>query len=100
MKSGKLTHGPPPHATRISDMRNLGPKSEAMLAAAGIATPQALATCGAVAAFIALKRAGQPVSLNALWAIEGALSDRDWRDVARNDKLRLLAELDARGVRV
>lgn len=35
-----------------------------------------------------------------LWAMEGALSDRDWREVVREDKLRLLTELEARGVRL
>lgn len=85
-------------AQRLSDMRNLGPKSEAMLVAAGIHTPAQLEACGAVETFIALKQAGQAVSLNMLWAMEGALSNRDWRDVARDDKLRLLMELEARGV--
>ena len=85
-------------AQRLSDMRNLGPQSETMLVAAGIPTPARLKTCGAVEAFIALKQTGQTVSLNMLWAMEGALSDRDWRDVVREDKLRLLTELEARGV--
>ncbi|HZW23799.1 TfoX/Sxy family protein [Noviherbaspirillum sp.] len=87
-------------AQHLSDLRNLGPKSAEMLAAAGIRTPDALAERGALDAFIALKQAGLPASLNLLWALEGALSDRDWRTVARDDKLRLLTELEARGVRI
>jgi len=85
---------------RLSDMRNFGPKSEEMLAAAGIRTPAELRERGAINAFIALKHAGKAVSLNMLWAIEGALTGRDWREVARDEKLRLLMELDARGVHV
>jgi DNA transformation protein and related proteins len=87
-------------AQRLSQLRNLGPKSEEMLAAIRIRTPDELAARGAIAAFIALKQAGLPASLNMLWALEGALSGRDWREVARDDKLRLLTELEAQGVKV
>jgi len=71
-----------------------------MLAAVSISSPGELVARGAIEAFIALKQAGLPASLNMLWALEGALSDRDWREVARDDKLRLLTELEARGVKV
>lgn len=87
-------------ARQLSDLRNLGPKSAEMLAAVDIRMPEELARRGAAGAFIALKQAGLPASLNMLWALEGALSDRDWREVARDDKLRLLTELEARGVKV
>lgn len=87
-------------ANRLSDMRNLGPKSEAMLTSAGIQSPAQLAALGAVDAYALLVQSGQAVSLNMLWALEGALTDRDWRDVARHDKLRLLTELEARGVHI
>lgn len=85
---------------RLSDMRNLGPKSEAMLTDAGIHSPAQLAELGAVDAYALLKQSRKAVSLNMLWALEGALNDRDWRNVARHDKLRLLTELEARGVHV
>jgi DNA transformation protein and related proteins len=84
--------------TPLSRLANLGPKSAQMLAAIGIHDRETLAARGAVGAFIAVRAAGQPASLNLLWAMEGALSGRDWRDVARHDKLRLLLELEARGV--
>ena len=87
-------------AQHLSDLRNLGPKSEEMLAAVHIRTPDDLTRAGAIAAFIALKQSGAAVSLNMLWALEGALNDRDWREVARDDKLRLLTELEARGVKI
>ena len=69
-----------------------------MLACVGIHTQAELAQRGAIGTFIALKRAEQPASLNMLWALEGALSDRHWRDVARDDRLRLLTELEAHGI--
>lgn len=85
------THAP-------STLLNLGPKSDAMLASVGIHTHADLRACGAVGAFIRLKQADQVASLNLLWAMEGALSDRHWRDVAKHDRLRLLVELEERGV--
>lgn len=81
----------------LPDLPNLGPRSVAMLEAIGILTHAELAAFGAIDAYIALKMAGQPATLNLLWALEGALTDRDWRQVARDDKLRLLTELELRG---
>ena len=69
---------------RIRDMRNLGPAIERMLTEVGIATPDALRAAGAAEAFRRLTGRGG-ASRNALHAMEGALGDRDWRDVARDD---------------
>lgn len=76
-------------------MRNLGPRSREMLAKAGIVSDAQLKAMGAVAAFIAVKRAGGKPSLNLLWALEGALTNRDWKEVARRDRLSLLTQLEA-----
>ncbi|MFC5460386.1 TfoX/Sxy family protein [Massilia niabensis] len=79
---------------RIEDMAGLGPKSAYMLARAGITTEKELRIAGSVQAFIAVKRTGQPASLNLLWALEGALTGRHWKDVARIERTRLLIALD------
>jgi DNA transformation protein len=79
---------------RIEELQGLGPASAAMLSRAGIATAEALRALGAVQAFAAVKRAGEPASLNLLWALEGALTGRHWRDVARTERTRLLLALD------
>lgn len=78
----------------LSKLRNLGGRSQDMLAAAGITTASQLRAKGAAAAFMAVKRAGCTPSLNLLWAIEGALTDRDWKEVAREDRLSLLTQLE------
>ena len=78
----------------IKNLRNLGPRSAKMLAKAGIISNKALRALGSVAAFLAVKRAGCSPSLNLLWALEGALTDRDWKEVARDDRLGLLLELE------
>lgn len=73
----------------------LGPKSLAMLTAAGIHGLADLERLGAVRAYLRGKAAGQNASLNLLWAIEGALTGQDLRVVAREERGRLLLELDA-----
>jgi len=79
----------------IESLANLGPKSAAMLANVGVTTLEELRALGAVAAYIRAKRAGHnKVSLNLLWALEGALIGMHWRDVAREHRTRLLMALE------
>jgi DNA transformation protein len=85
---------PLPDASELRALPNLGPASERMLHAAGIHTPAALRALGAVPAFVAVRQAGQQPSLNLLWALEGALSDRDWKSVAQQERTALLMQLD------
>lgn len=88
---------------RIRDLRNLGPRSEALLEQVGIRSAEALRRHGAVAAFVALRRSGATRSLNMLWAMAGALDPwpegRHWRDVAAGEqRLALLLAVDAAGL--
>ncbi|MGW5260257.1 TfoX/Sxy family protein [Microbispora sp. NPDC004025] len=80
---------------KLEDMRNLGPKSGEWLGRVGIDNPERLAELGAVEAYRRLRDAGTPgLSLNALWAMDGALEDVDWRLIPAERKRELLAELD------
>ncbi|MBI5919516.1 MAG: TfoX/Sxy family protein [Nitrosomonadales bacterium] len=83
--------------SQLADLPNFGPKSQQMLAQAGIHTLEQLRELGAVRAYLQVKRSGACSSLNLLWAMEGALSGRHWQVVAREDWLRLLLELDEIG---
>lgn len=65
-----------------------------MLAAAGITTEIQLQTHGAAKAFVAVRQTGYKPSLNLLWAIEGALTNRDWKEVAKEDRLSLLMQVE------
>lgn len=78
----------------MGTLRNLGPASLKMLAAAGISSEEDLRVLGSVAAYLAVKRTGANASLNLLWALEGALTGRDWRVVAREERTALLLHLD------
>lgn len=84
-------------APSIADLPGLGPKSQAMLAAAGIRSVAQLRRLGAVGAYARVKASGVNASLNLLWALEGALTGLDWRVVAREHRLSLLLALEAHG---
>ena len=77
----------------IAGLQNLGPRSQQMLAGAGIRSVEQLRKLGAVAAYVKVKRTGAPVSLNLLWALEGALSGLPWQEVARVHRTSLLLAL-------
>jgi len=84
---------------RIRDLRNLGARSEQLLAAIGVLDVEELRRRGAVRAFAELKRAGVTSSLNMFWALAGALEPwpegSHWREVARGDsRLSLLLSLE------
>lgn len=49
---------------------------------------------GSVAVYVKASRAGQGVSLNLLWALEGALTGVHWQQVAREHRTRLLMALE------
>ncbi|MBK8064489.1 MAG: TfoX/Sxy family protein [Betaproteobacteria bacterium] len=80
----------------IAEMKGLGPKSQAMLARAGIVTVAQLRRLGSVEAYLRTKRANDGVSLNLLWGLESALSGEPWREVARKHRTTLLLALDDR----
>jgi len=78
-------------------LRGLGPKSRSALEKIGIESRAQLIEKGAIATYLMLKNqlTDFAPSLNFLYALVGAIEDRDWREVAKNDKLRLLTELQA-----
>lgn len=81
------------HDTLIG-LPNLGPRSVAWLAAAGITHLAQLQGLGAVRAFVRARAHNRGLSLNLLWALEGALTGRHWRDVAEADRTSLLMALE------
>lgn len=91
--------GKPPLAepyASLAALPNLGPASARWLVAAGITTPADLRALGAVAAFrrVAMHRAGD-VSLNLLYALEGALRGARWDQLPAEVRDALRAAADA-----
>ena len=80
---------------KLRELKGLGPTTEKQLAAIGITTPDELRAIGAVEAFIRLKRNGDITpSINFLYAMIGALEDRSWLDIAKNEKESILMSLE------
>lgn len=76
----------------LAGLRNLGPRTAAMLREVGIETPDELAALGAVIAWRRLRfRFGRRVTRIALYALAGAMTGDDWRHLPEPMK----AELDA-----
>ena len=80
---------------KITALPNLGPKSQAMLAAAGITTLAELRALGAIPAYVRVKASGANASLNLLWALEGVLCGQPWQVVAKEHRTSLLLALDS-----
>ena len=75
---------------------NIGPVSKRMLASAGIKSIETLRRLGSIEAYRRVRAHDPRASLNLLWALEGALTGRPWEDVARNDRLSLMLQLENR----
>ncbi|MGE0115700.1 MAG: TfoX/Sxy family DNA transformation protein [Steroidobacteraceae bacterium] len=84
----------PSQDLELAELRNLGPKSAAMLASVGITTLAELRKRGAVAAYVAVKRERSGASLNLLYALVGMLEDCDWKTVQRERKLELMLAVE------
>ncbi|MDP2694351.1 MAG: TfoX/Sxy family protein [Gallionella sp.] len=78
----------------LASLPNLGPKSQQVMAKAGISSVEQLRKIGSVAAYVRAKRTGANVSLNLLWALEGTLSGLRWQEVARDHRTSLLLALE------
>ena len=78
----------------LTDLPNIGPKTAAMLQEVGIDTVEALRSVGAIGAYRRLKFSfPRQVSLNALWALHGALTGVPWTTLEPAEKRRLRAAL-------
>jgi DNA transformation protein len=79
---------------RLTELSGIGPATAEWLMRAGFADTDALRKAGSVNAYQRCLQAGHPENLNLLWALDGALTGRDWREVARTERERLLFALD------
>lgn len=67
---------------KLSELQNLGPTTEERLNAVGVASAEELDSVGAIEAYRRLKeRYPRETSLNALYAMVGALLDVRWTEL-------------------
>ncbi len=78
----------------LIDLQGIGPRVVGLLEAVGIDSPEKLTEVGAMEAYLRIVETGYSPHLALLYALVGAVEDRDWRDVAQKDKARLTAELE------
>lgn len=81
---------------RVQDMRNLGPVTARMLAEIDIVSDDDLRNLGSVETYHRLKfRFGRHVTILALYAMEAALCDCDWRNLDPDIKAFLRQQVGA-----
>jgi len=78
----------------VENLRNLGPASAAWLREIGVHTRADLQQLGPTLAYRIVKQRQPGTSLNLLWAIAAALTDRDWRELSGEEKATLRAALE------
>jgi hypothetical protein len=78
----------------LENLRNLGPTSAAWLRDAGIHNKSQLQSVGPAAAYRLVKHKHPGANLNLLWALAGALVDKDWRQLTPQEKETLKVESD------
>lgn len=80
--------------SELSGMKNIGKASERWLNSLGVYTHDDLKEMGSVQAYKLLKGRGAPVSLNLVYAIEGALMDEAIAELPQDikDALRIECE--------
>lgn len=84
--------------TPIHKLPNIGPKSAQWLEAVGIKTEEDLEELGAVEAYRRVKaRYPGRVSLNLLWALQGALLDLPWNELPPEMKEKLKRQVEKAG---
>ena len=81
--------------SEIASLKNLGPKSAAWLNQAGIYTLQQLQTLGAIEAYRRVIAQGIKPSLNLLYALEGAIQNKHWTALDKDEKASLIMAADA-----
>ncbi len=78
----------------VSSLRNLGPKTRQRLETVGICDAETLCRLGPAEAYRRLKAAfPQAISLNALWALAGAVEGRHWQSYSPAEKEALKADV-------
>ena len=79
----------------IASLKNIGAKSAERIVAVGVTDVETLRDLGPAVTFHRVKTAfPNDISLNLLWALQGALMDIHWHCVPSDLKRQLLQELE------
>lgn len=78
---------------RLSELQNIGPKSEAWLNEIGVFTLTDLEKIGPIKAYRQIKASGHNASLNLAYAIQGAIINCPWNHLPPDMRRRLRQEV-------
>jgi DNA transformation protein and related proteins len=82
----------------VRELSNIGPKTARWLESIGVKTLEDIETLGVIEVYERLKLAySQKVSLNALWALQGAVLDMPWNQLPESMKETLKQQLQRKG---
>ncbi|QHQ34909.1 TfoX/Sxy family protein [Algicella marina] len=81
--------------SRVSDIRNIGPKSEAGFRRAGFLTAEQVREAGADDAYRRLMAAGTRPHFIGYYALVLGLQGRHWNDITPDEKAELRSRFDA-----
>lgn len=88
----------PPPSKPVSSLPGLGPRSVEMLAQVGIHDADALLASDPYEVYARLRTQVPGTSLNALYALIGAIEGRHWLDIKRERRTEILMRLDRMGL--
>ena len=80
---------------KLSNLKNIGPKSESLLNQVGIYSVEDLDAIGVVSAWKRVREIEPSASLVGLYALQGALMNIHWHDVPQDIKDDLLRQWEA-----
>ncbi len=83
---------------RLRDMKGLGPRCEEWLPLVGINTPDELRAADPFALYSRLRKQVPGFSINGLYAMIGAIEDRNWLDIKRERRAEILMRLEDMGL--
>lgn len=83
---------------RIRDLKGLGPKTEQMLAVIGIATAEQLLAGDPFMMYAQLRQKVPGTSLNALYALIGAIENVSWQEIKRQRRTEIILRLEDMGI--
>ncbi|WP_334186878.1 TfoX/Sxy family DNA transformation protein [Noviherbaspirillum sp.] len=85
-------------AMRIRDLKGLGPKTEQMLSIIGITRAEQLLAGDPFEIYAQLRQHIPGTSLNALYALIGAIENVHWQEIKRQRRIEIILRLEDMGI--
>lgn len=83
---------------RLSEMKGLGPRTTEWLQLVGVYTPDDLSSADPFEVYARLKQQVPGMNINGLYALIGAIEDRNWIEIKRERRTEILMRLEEMGL--